>query len=254
MKREIAYRNLNPQEAQFRATTIDGKKFLEGYASIFNQRSKPIFENGKWFYEIIATGAFDEVLASPEFKTKLNFNHMNGQLLARTESGTLQLSVDEKGLFFKAEAPNTTTGNDVVELVSRGDLFECSFAFIVKRGDDTWTMNPDSADPIKLIRTVNKVSRLADVSIVTDGAYAGTEVAARGKTITIIIEDDDPEEEDPELVIEDMPMMDPSIGESEDVETDGCGDKKPKRENQIYNLQDSFKRKLKILNLKLNQN
>lgn len=221
MKRQINYRQLSPEFVEFRAISEDGKRYLQGYASVFNQRSKPILENGKLFYEIIDPRAFDDVLKSENLDVKLNFNHERGRVMARTISGTLKLSTDEKGLLFRAEVPNVSYANDVYELVSRGDLFENSFAFIVRKGDDVWTKDNQGND----IRTINRVAKLIDVSVVVDGAYANTEVSARkderGKTITITINDD--ESEDPE----DEPM-DASIGPIED---DACKTKKPKRED-----------------------
>lgn len=168
-------RDLVPEQLSFRAVEEDGKRYLEGYASVFGKRSKPIYEDGKLFYEIIDRSAFDEVLAQEDLNVKLVFNHNGRDLLGRTKSGTLDLSTDETGLKFRALVPQTTLGNDVYELVSRGDLAECSFAFAIKKGDDVWTRD-DNGDNV---RTINKVARLYDVAIVVDGAYANTDVFAR---------------------------------------------------------------------------
>lgn len=238
MKKEN--RILDPSFVSFRAIEEDGKKFLIGYASVFNQRSKLIYENGKFFYEVIAPNAFDEVLReNPD--VILNFNHQRDKVIARTKSGTLQLSTDDKGLLFRAELPNVSYALDVYELVSRGDLFENSFAFVIRKGDDEWSKDADG----NLIRLVKKVSRLLDVSVVTDGAYANTEVSARfskedlnqlldrSKKITIIIEEG--EEEEPEMEpemeqkVEEVIEKVEEVVEEEKVEEDGC---KKKREEQ----------------------
>ena len=222
--KNINYRILDSEFVNFRAVKTESGRFLEGYASVFNQRSKPILENGKVFYEIIAPGAFDEVLATKP-DVKLNYNHSRDGILARTKSGTLELSVDDYGLKFRASVPNTTLGNDVYEMVSRMDLFENSFAFFVRKGDDVWTVDEQGNN----IRTILRISRLIDVSVVTDGAYANTLIEARDnenrKTITITICDDeeDPEEVLPEPEIESIVesiSTDSSTGE--DVEEAGC--------------------------------
>ncbi len=93
----------------------------------------------------------------------------------------MKLSTDDVGLRFVVEVPNTTLGNDTYELVSRGDLFENSFAFIVK--EDEEHDNPDKEDPVKKIRIINKIARLYDVSIVVNGAYANTAVIARDEKV-----------------------------------------------------------------------
>ena len=125
-------RNLSPEQVSFRAFEDNGERYLEGYASVFNQRSKIIFENNRLFYEVINRNAFDDVLQSSDLNVILTFNHDRGRVMARTKSGALELSTDDYGLKYKAKVPNTTLGNDVYELVSRGDLFENSFAFAVK--------------------------------------------------------------------------------------------------------------------------
>jgi len=44
--------------------------------------------------------------------------------------------VDDVGLRFAFEAPNTTLGNDMLELVRCGDVSKCSFRFGAKQ--DEW--------------------------------------------------------------------------------------------------------------------
>ena len=61
------------------------------------------------------------------------------------------------------------------ELVKRGDISQCSFAFVV--AEDTWKY--DETDDENDLRTINKISELWDVSLVTYPAYEGTSVDAR---------------------------------------------------------------------------
>lgn len=162
-------------DISFRAFEENDKRYLEGYAVVFNKRSKLISENNRLFYEIIKPEAFNDVLKSEDLNVVLTFNHERDRVIARTKSGTLKLSLDEYGLRFIAEVPNTTLGNDIYELVKRGDLFENSFAFAVKKNDDEWTKDENGND----LRIIKKVSRLFDVSIVVDAAYSDTYVMAR---------------------------------------------------------------------------
>lgn len=57
------------------------------------------------------------------------YEHNYTQLLGRTKSGTLVLSEDDTGLRFELTPPNTQLGNDVLELVERGDISGMSFGF-----------------------------------------------------------------------------------------------------------------------------
>ena len=63
MPNNILYRQLDTEDTQFRAIAEGNKRYLEGYASVFNSRSKPIYENGRLFYEVIDPHAFDELLS-----------------------------------------------------------------------------------------------------------------------------------------------------------------------------------------------
>lgn len=175
MKENVEYRYLDTEIAECRILEEDNKRFLEGHASVFNQRSKYIFENGRLFNEVISPNAFDNVLRDERLDVPMTYNHNRGQLLGRTKSNTLQLSTDEKGLKFRVEIPNTATGNEVYELVKRGDLYENSFGFSVSKNDEEWSKAEDGT----VIRTIKNIQRLYDVAVCINGAYANTDVAAR---------------------------------------------------------------------------
>ena len=176
MKKEnIEYRYFPMTIAECRISEQDDQKFLEGYASVFSQRSKMLFENGRLFQEVISENAFDRVLQDETLDVPMTYNHNRGQLLGRTRSGTLELSKDEKGLRYRVSIPNTATGNEVYELTKRNDLFESSFAFIVTKEDESWSKDAEG----NAIRTINNVQRLVDVAVCINGAYANTDVAAR---------------------------------------------------------------------------
>ncbi len=161
------------KEYSARALEDNGIRYIEGYASIFNQRSKLILENGIFFYEIIDRNAFDNVLQYINLDVIFTFNHNNSNLVGRTRSKTVTLSTDDYGLKYTLIVPNTTLGNDLYELIKRGDLYENSFAFIVDKEDWSTDENGDN------IRTVLNIASLVDISVVTYGAYANTTVAAR---------------------------------------------------------------------------
>lgn len=147
---------------------VDGRT-LAGYAAVYGQDSREIVEHGRSFVERIAPGAFNETLRSGG-DVKLLYNHDGGALLARTKSGTLKLKSDRQGLAFEASLPETTLGNDVRELLSRGDLTgEMSFGFFIE--EDSW--NRDRSE--RLV----KRAKLVEVSIVHDAAYPQTKSSLR---------------------------------------------------------------------------
>lgn len=151
----------------------DGSKgrTITGYAAKFDTWSEPIYG---WFVEKIARGAFEKTDMSDVIMV---FNHDISGVLARTTSGTLKLSVDETGLRFEFEAPDTTLGNDMLELVKRGDISKCSFKFVVET--DEWRYADDSNKLEYDERTVKAIARLYDVSLVTYPAYKDTEASVR---------------------------------------------------------------------------
>ena len=151
----------------------DGSKgrTITGYAAKFDTWSEPIYG---WFVEKIARGAFEKTDMSDVIMV---FNHDISGVLARTTSGTLKLSVDETGLRFEFEAPETTLGNDMLELVRRGDISKCSFKFVVET--DEWRYADDNNKLEYDERTVKAIARLYDVSLVTYPAYKDTEASVR---------------------------------------------------------------------------
>lgn len=191
LKREI--RNFEPNDNySFRAFEEDGKRYIEGYAAVFNHRSKLIAEFNRLFYEYIEPNAFDEVLRDESLDVILNFNHNRDRVMARTKSNTLKLATDEKGLYFRAEVPNVSYANDVYELISRGDLFENSFAFMVRKTGERWDKDAEGNDT----RYITNVARLLDVSVVVNGAYSETDVYAREEDLEETIDEVVKETED----------------------------------------------------------
>lgn len=144
---------------------------ISGYAAKFDSWSEPIYG---WFREKIAQGAFEKCDMSDAI---MCFNHDINGILARTSSGTLTLAVDRVGLHFEFNAPGTTLGNDMVELVSRGDVSKCSFKFIVET--DEWRYADEKNGLEYDERTIKSISKLYDVSLVTYPAYPDTEAGVR---------------------------------------------------------------------------
>jgi len=142
-----------------------GKKKVKGYAAVFNSLSEDL----GGFREKINRNAFDNVLDNDVVAV---FNHDMNMILGRTTSGTLKLSVDERGLLTEIDMPNTTLGNDLIELVERGDISKMSFGFYVDR--DEWIESERD-----FVREVKEVKKLIDVSLVTKPAYNDTSVAIR---------------------------------------------------------------------------
>ena len=114
---------------------------------------------------------------------KMTMYHNREKLLARSNrgNGTLQYKVDATGVFFTFEAPKTNDGDAAVELVKRGDIAGCSFAFRTHYWDESFVKRTVSKDgkKTKITYTVNKVTDILDFTLAGDPAYPQTSVSAR---------------------------------------------------------------------------
>ena len=151
---------------------------IEGYAVVFEKESRVLFDKSKkrFFIEVIKRGAVtNEDLKGWDIKALAE--HDSSRLLARSVAGkgSLTLSVDDYGVKYRFEAPNTSDGDTVLELVKRGDLFGSSFAYIALDKNIKYERKADGT----LHRAVDKILRMFDVSIVSDPAFFGTDVQAR---------------------------------------------------------------------------
>lgn len=151
----------------------DSRK-VKGYAAVFGSESDGL----GWFVEEIAPGAFDDVMQDD---VRALVNHEDSKVLARTASGTLKLSLDNRGLVYEFETPDTTYGNDLLVSIRRGDISQSSFGFQVDKDkwEDLEQIGTDGKKWYKTKRTILKVAKLYDVSPVTFPAYPDTTVATR---------------------------------------------------------------------------
>jgi len=142
---------------------------IRGYASVYDELSHDL----GGFKEKIDKAAFRNVLDSPELDCVCLLNHDNNIVFARSTSGTLKLSSDNRGLISEWDMPNTQAAKDTAELVKRGDITQMSFGFYV--GKDSW----EKREQGEYVRTIQEVKRLVDVSLVTRPAYPQTSAAIR---------------------------------------------------------------------------
>lgn len=165
---EVRKQSTIVEKREFRMEHVEEKgKTIRGYAAVYNSDSE--WMGG--FYEQIASGAFDDVLDND---VRAYFNHDENLLLGRVSSGTLRIGTDKRGLWYEVDLPETSYARDLMELMKRGDVNQSSFAFLIDR--DRWEERDG-----KTYRIIEKVSRLLDVSPVSQPAYpdATSELMAR---------------------------------------------------------------------------
>lgn len=147
-------------------------RVIYGYAATFDEPS-----TGLWFTEIIERGAFDETDFSG---CKAVFNHDENIILGSVSGGTLRLEVDERGLKYEIDLPDTQLVRDMVLApMERGDLDKSSFRFVMDYSDDsadTWSW--DYVNDVG-IRKIHKIASVLDVSPVLFPAYNASDSAVR---------------------------------------------------------------------------
>lgn len=196
-KREIRFFSDQGQPRIREAEDVGGgSRIIEGYAIVFGVQSRLLVDWGDAYREIIEPGAItQEDLA--RFDIKMTIWHNRERLLARSNrgSGTLALTVDEVGVKYSFEAPKTPDGDTALELVRRGDLAGSSFIFW---SDETTSVSYTKDPEGVIIRHVNRIDEIFDMTIASDPAYAQTNVTAREMDEATGREDpkDDEEEKD----------------------------------------------------------
>lgn len=144
----------------------DSSLKLTGYAAVFEKLSVPMWG----FKEKIQRGAFSKSLTTNNVKSL--WNHNTDFVLGSTNSKTLVLEEDEKGLRFELTLPDTQAGRDAYTLIKRGDVNQMSFGFRVK--GQIW----DESDPKNVIRTLTEID-LHEISPTPFPAYKQTSAKVR---------------------------------------------------------------------------
>lgn len=153
----------------------ENKMVIEGYAAVFD--SETLIGDPEWgFYERIAKGAFDGANMKD---VPLKYNHDKSvPILARTRNKSLSLSVDDKGLFIRAELLDTSDGVDMYKRIKAGLIDKMSFAFTVKAEKIEGKKGETPR------RTITAFDRIFDVSVVDTPAYEETSIYARSRELS----------------------------------------------------------------------
>lgn len=157
----------------------DENMIVEGYALKFNKESNLLGE----FVEVISPEALRNADLSD---VRCLIDHNSSYVLGRTVADTLKLEVDDVGLRFRCELPNTSYARDLYENIKLGNINQCSFGFTIEEDGDEFERREDGI----FKRTVNKIRSLFDVSIVTYPAYEDTDVAPALRSIKNIKENE----------------------------------------------------------------
>lgn len=156
MSQRLLERRMITGDVEFRAK--GSNSYVEGYAAVFEKRSG----NLGGFVEVVKPTAFNKTIREADVRAL--WNHDPQYVLGRSGAGTLELSIDNSGLYYRSLLPNTSYAKDLAELLERRDVRESSFTFF--KVQDDWGYAPDGSAQRSLIEV-----GLIDVAPVTFPAY-----------------------------------------------------------------------------------
>ena len=159
----------------YRNTTLESSKNkVSGYACVFEKESV----NLGGFTEIIHRGAItQETIEKSDIFA--NLDHDPTYIIARSRNGkgSLKLSVDDIGLYFEFELPQTEKGNEIRSYLERDEITQCSFCFSLDVNDkesQKWSIRNNTQ-----YREIYKIDKLYDIALVFQPAYEQTSVSLR---------------------------------------------------------------------------
>ena len=159
----------------------DGKMTVKGYALRFGS----VYDMG-WFTEEIDRRALDSADMSD---VRILFNHDPNQILGRTQSGTARVGVDNVGMWYEVDLPDSPNGHNARAAIERGDVSQSSWGFSLLRNDvgksigDEWEVKGS-----KKHRRITAVDTVFDASPVVYPANADTSIAKRSLEAVELIE------------------------------------------------------------------
>lgn len=152
-------RMVQPMEAR-----VDGDEeyLVEGYACTFGEPYL-LWSDGEYeLWEAIDARAFDECDMSDVI---MQYDH-EGRVFARTRNHTLECTPDSHGLLTRGKLGGTELGRQVHSEVKGGYSDKMSFRFRVAK-DQRTVIEDHENNKVIVTRTITKISKLYDVSVVS---------------------------------------------------------------------------------------
>ena len=178
---EREYRDIDLKGFEVRSME-DGQDVVEGYATTWDEYL--LWDDGEYrMFERFDPHAFDECDLSDVI---MQLNH-EGRVYARGGNKTLTVKPDEKGLKITGYLGGTEEGRKILEEIRGGYLTKMSHGF--RKGSDKREVIEDSENRrVDIHRTILKVAKEYDVSVVSLPANDATSISARSISEGVIAE------------------------------------------------------------------
>lgn len=156
----------------------DPSRTITGYAVLFNTLSAPLYSyDDEEAFEVISPSAITREFLD-QCDIKMTMFHDRQLILARSRNGegSLSYDVDEKGVSFRFDAPNTADGDKALEMIRRGDISGCSFMFSTHYFDEAYVSRDiERVDgKTRITYTVKRITNIYDFTLAADPAYPDT--------------------------------------------------------------------------------
>lgn len=167
----MAETTVSATERRFTAVPVElrtknDRKKIGGYAAVFNRFS----QNLGGFVEQVNPSFFNKSRGDGWPDVLARYNHDDNMLLGTSGGGTLRLTIDETGLDYEVDLPESRA--DIGELVGRGDVRKSSFAF--RMFEDDWGVS-EQGFPMRTLLS----GQLIDVAPVNIPAYIDSSAGLR---------------------------------------------------------------------------
>lgn len=152
-------------------TTNQTGHVISGVAIPFNQPSLPIpsDDGAGFFIEQIDPHALDGVDLGHVYLLQ---NHDPHDVLARVDSGSLNLSITDDGLAFTATLADTSEVNDLLAKIKHGDVKGLSFGALVDPADVDVTTDEIGRE----LHIITRIDQLNEISITPIPAYTESQL------------------------------------------------------------------------------
>lgn len=150
----------------------NGGSTLRGYALRFGS----VYDMG-WFTEEVDRRALDNTNMAD---VRVLLNHDPNNILGRTTAKTARVGVDDNGLWYEVDLPDSPNGQNARVAVERGDINQSSWGFRLRQDETGRTVgNKWEKRDGKEHRILTDVATIYDASPVTFPANPDTTVAKR---------------------------------------------------------------------------
>lgn len=176
------YRNMQMRAAD--NVDEETRSIVTGYASTFDEPYMLFSGEGYELWEVVDRTAFDDTDMSDVI---MQYDH-EGRVFARNSNGTLDVSIDDNGLFIEADLGGTEIGRQLYEEIRGGYTDKMSFGFTVT--GESQDREKDENGITKYTRHITSVGKLYDVSAVSSPANDGTSISADAVTRSLAVLND----------------------------------------------------------------